>query len=236
MKSFDRQAAAYDAAAFIQRDQAAWLAEWLPDVRAGIALEVAAGPGIFTRQLFPWNGEIIATDASPAMVQQGQIVCPKARWKVCDARQLPELSADWILSSSFLQWMSEPEPLLRHWRTRLAPEGRVLAGIFVHPTLSELTSLASEHTPLNWRSDSDWIDLFEKTGYRVLRAEAQETVYRFPTGLELLRFLHRIGAAPERKIPGTGLRRLARAYDERFSDGQTVPSTWTFLRLEARNR
>jgi hypothetical protein len=48
---FDRRAAQYEQHAPVQREAAAWLAEWLPEKIESPALEVGAGTGLFTRHL-----------------------------------------------------------------------------------------------------------------------------------------------------------------------------------------
>lgn len=233
MESFDRKAHSYESAAFIQNDAAAWLAEWLPTDRCGFALEIAAGTGLFTRRIFPWNGPVLATDASAAMVAQGRHLVPAAQWQIATAAHPPRVSANWIFSSSFLQWVADPEAIFREWKSRLLPDGRILASLFIAPTLPELSSVAPQVTPLPWRTDSEWIRLFENAGFKVSRAEKQTRVYRFSGCLRLLQTLHRSGAAPGRQISGAQLRRIIREYDSRFGSGNEIPSTWTFFRIEA---
>ena len=48
---FDRRAAVYEDHAPVQREAAAWLAEWLPEKIEDPALEAGAGTGLFTRYL-----------------------------------------------------------------------------------------------------------------------------------------------------------------------------------------
>ena len=49
--NFDRRASVYEEHAPVQREAAAWLAEWLPETIGGPVLEVGAGTGLFTRHL-----------------------------------------------------------------------------------------------------------------------------------------------------------------------------------------
>jgi malonyl-CoA O-methyltransferase len=233
MDSFDRAARTYNTHAWVQRDLAQWLAEWLPSARKGLALEVASGTGLFTQKLLPWAGRLIATDASPAMVRQGAAASPEAEWRVAAADDLPAVPADWIFSSSFLQWAQDPDQLLTHWRSRLAPGGRILAGCFVAPTLAELQEVLPDASPLCWRTASEWEDTILHAGLTLIRAEQQTRTYRFSSSLDLFRSLHGVGAAPSRKLAGAALRAVARRYDERFGSKDGVPSTWTLFRFEA---
>ena len=83
---------------------AAWLAEWLPADRCGRALELGAGPGIFTENALPWCGEDLATDISPAMCAAGRAAIPRVAWDVMDAASPQGGPWDWIFTSSILQW------------------------------------------------------------------------------------------------------------------------------------
>lgn len=232
MESFDRAAHRYNTFAFVQRDLAKWLAEWLPVPQVGAALEIAAGTGVFTQQLAQWRGELTATDASPAMVEEGSSTCPFADWKIARADALPGLSANWIFSASYLQWAENPQKILAHWRTRLAPGGRILAGLFISPTLRELYEVLGVGAPLTWRSESDWRQAAEKAGFVIVRTEAADRTYYAPSSLDLLRSLHGTGAAPFRRMNPADLRTRMREYENHCRDEQGVRSTWRFFRLE----
>lgn len=233
MKSFDRAARRYESFAHIQRAMAAWLAEWLPKDRTGTAVEVGAGTGIFTRHLTPWPGRLIATDASTEMMARGNRNCAEAEWRIATADRLPNVSADWIFSSSFLQWVGDSNKLFRHWKTRLEPKGRVLAGLFVAPTLRELYEVLPESAPLQWRTTTEWKTAVQTAGFRVVREEARERVFTFSASIDLLRNLHGIGAAPARRVATADLRQAMREYDVRFGTGEHVHSTWMFYKFEA---
>lgn len=233
MKSFDRAARSYESFGFIQRELAAWLAEWLPVQREGTAIEAGAGTGFFTKHLLPWNGRLLATDASAAMVARGAASEPGAEWLVAPANDLPDVPANWIFSSSFLQWAEEPNDLLRLWKSRLLPGGRILSGLFVAPTLGELASLLPGSTPLQWRTPETWEEMARGAGFTLARAEALERPFVFPSALQLLRTLHGIGATPVRRLPGTALRQAIGQYDAEFAHDGGVRSTWTFFRFEA---
>lgn len=235
MKSFDQAARRYDSFGFIQREMAQWLAEWLPRRRAGRAIEIAAGTGFFTRHVLPWPGEFWATDASAAMIAHGSAGQPQAQWSLAAADDLPDVSVKWIFSSSFLQWPNDPAGLLRHWKTRLAPGGRVLSGLFAAPTLTELTQILPQASPLQWRAPDEWEKILSAAGLTLIRTETSERSFVFPSALDLLRTLHGIGAAPVPRVSGAALREVIRTYDARFADRKGVHSTWTFFRFEAVN-
>lgn len=116
---FNRQAAAYNHYAAIQRDMATWLAQWLPAQKAANArqganfardlrgsplrtlnpadnglhaLDLGAGSGAFTRHLAERYPRVSALDSAPQMLRQGQHALPQAQWLQGDAWTLEPLA------------------------------------------------------------------------------------------------------------------------------------------------
>ncbi len=231
--SFDRAARSYPAHARVQIALADWLAEWLPVRREGAALEIGAGTGLFTRRLLPWRGPLLATDLAPAMCEAGQTALPQANWRTL-AAEAPEGGPwNWIFSSSMLQWAAEPEQIFAAWRDQLAPDGRILAGLFVEETLPELRELIGKPDPLLWRTVEEWRECLNRGGLRVVRDATERRVFRYPSTLSLLRDLHGTGTAPTRRVSPGWLRRLLREYELRHGSADGVCATWTFYRFEA---
>jgi SAM-dependent methyltransferase len=237
--SFNRAASRYRKHAFVQGKMATWLAEWLPTDRSGRALEVGAGPGVFTEKLLPWTGTLLATDISPAMCAAGRQALPEAGWSVMAAEMLEGSGWDWIFCSSMLQWTSRPAKILMGWRERLKPGGRILAGLFVDDTLPEMRAVVGSSGPVRWRSVEAWRADIATAGLRLDRDTVERRVFAYPSALDLWRSLHAVGAAPERRVTVGQLRRWLRDYDERFRASKTrdttpaVNATWTFYRFEA---
>ena len=230
--SFGRAAPTYLAHAGVQQAMADWLAEWLPPQRMGRALELGAGPGTFTRHLLPWSGPLLATDAARTMAAAGRKAWPAARWRTMAAERPAAGPWDWIFSSSMLQWSENPAAVLRAWRGRLAPSGRILAGFFVAGTLSEWGALAGAG-PLAWRTAAEWTALVEAAGLRPLRASTERRIFYHDSAAAFLRSLHGTGAAPRRRFAPAKLRRLLHEYDERHRTARGVSATWQFYRFEA---
>jgi SAM-dependent methyltransferase len=230
--SFERMAPNYLAHAGVQEELAGWLAEWLPRQRTGRALEIGAGPGVFTRRLLPWRGTLLATDGSRAMCAAGRAAWPEATWRTMAAERPLAGPWDWIFSSSMLQWAEDPAAMLAAWRKRLAPRGRILAGFFVAGSLAEWSALAGE-APLRWRTQDDWRTLLKESGLGLLRDGTEiRTVYH-PSAAALLRSLHGTGAAPLRRLSPARLRTLLREYEEGHRTREGVPARWCFFRFEA---
>jgi len=232
-KSFARAAGDYRKHARVQSALADWLVEWLPVERTGRALEVGAGPGVFTQRLLPWNGGLTATDLSPDMCAAGRSALPQVNWQTMSAEAPLAGPWQWIFCSSMLQWAGSPGEVFAAWRDQLAPGGRVLAGLFVSGSLPELQALAGGSAPLTWRAPEEWRGALVRGGLRVLRDEAETRVFEYPSARDFLHTLHGVGATPERRFASGGLRRLLREYEERFDAGSGVRATWTFYRFEA---
>jgi SAM-dependent methyltransferase len=138
-----------------------------------------------------------------------------------------------IISSSMLQWVADPAQVFAAWRKCLAPGGRVLGGVLAAGSLAEWNALAGEASPLAWRTREEWRLHLSGAGFRILRDESQERVFRYPSALALLRSLHDVGAAPHRRYAAGRLRRHLRDYDERFRSPGGVTASWSFYRFEA---
>lgn len=231
--SFERAAATYLAHAAVQTAMAEWLAEWLPARREGRALELGAGPGVFTRLMLPWAGSLTASDLSPAMCAMGRGILPEVRWSVMAAESPQGGPWDWLISSSMLQWAGDPLALFRAWHECLAPGGRVLSGLFVQESLPEWRALAGAEAPLDWRTREDWRAFLIRAGFRIMRDEARRRVFTHPSARAFLRSLHGVGAAPDRRFAAGRLRRLLQDYEMLNGTAQGVKATWTFYRFEA---
>jgi malonyl-CoA O-methyltransferase len=231
--SFGRAAPNYHEHARVQVALADWLAEWLPAKHNGRALEIGAGPGIFTRKLLPWAGALTATDISPAMCAAGRAALPQVDWRVMSAEAPEPGPWDWIFCSSMLQWVTDPEKVFAGWRERLAPGGRLLAGLFIEGSLPEWRAVAGEDSPLAWRQAEEWCACLDRAGLRVVRSEVQSRVFEFPSARAFLRSVHGVGGAPQRRLPLGRLRRLLHDYETRFQAPGGVPATWMFCRIEA---
>jgi SAM-dependent methyltransferase len=234
--NFSRVAANYRHHARVQTALAGWLAEWLPAERTGRALEMGAGPGIFTRHLLPWTGDLVATDISPAMCEVGRAELPHVEWRVGPAEAPPPGPWDWIFCSGMLQWADEPEKVFSAVRNGLRPGGRLLAGLFVEGSLAEWRALAGQASPLVWRQAEEWCACIRRSGLSVTRDEVQSRVFEYSSALVFLRSVHGVGGAPRRAFSPGCLRRLLRDYEARFGATGRVPATWMFCRIEAVRR
>lgn len=232
-RSFGRAAARYREHAQVQDAMAEWLAEWLPADRAGRALELGAGPAVFTERALPWRGTFVATDVSAAMCREGRARVPTIDWRTMPAEAPAGGPWDWMLSASMLQWIADPMRVLLRWREQLAPGGRVLAGLFTAGTLTEVDALLGRDAPIRWRSRAEWRRAIGDAGLRLIRDEEQSRVYTYESALALWRALHGVGAVPERRLTPAQLRRVLRQFDARHTSAAGARVTWMFYRFEA---
>jgi len=228
IQNFDRAVAGYEANSTAQAALAQALAQWIaPGERRGHAVEFGAGTGLFTRQMTLWRGTYHATDAAPQMVQRGKMLASKANWQIADARQPDGLGpADWIFACNLLQWLDEPASVLRSWRKILRPGGQMAVAVLLPGTFEELQTVLPETSPLRWCGAEEWRGLLERAGFSLERMESWKHVEIYPNALTLLRAVHAMGLAPQRKVGAGKLRAALRAYDKKFVGRGGVRATW----------
>jgi malonyl-CoA O-methyltransferase len=231
---FERRAAEYDDHASVQREAAAWLAEWLPAKIEGPAVELGAGTGLFTRHLAARAGGLAATDASPAMVRAGAAAVPSARWSVADATRPPDTHRYlWVFSCSLVQWLPDPAAAFRAWHRFSAPGARLFAGWFIRGTLREFFAACPEASPFLWRDAAEWEDLLARSGWKVERSETRSFRREDKDSAGMLRKIHNSGAAVPRRLGAGRLRRALREHDRAQGNGRGVQTNFEFLRVEA---
>jgi malonyl-CoA O-methyltransferase len=234
---FDRRARDYTRRAKVQRSTAAWLADWLPPRVEGTALELGAGTGLFTRHVVGVCEKLVATDASPRMVETGYAELPGQSWTVAEACQPPAGDTyHWIFTSNLVQWLPDPALAFRNWHDVSAPQARMIAGWFIAGTMADWLALCPESAPFRWRESAEWLALLDETGWEVQRSEARTFVVQHASAAAMLRDLHDIGAVVPRRFSAGRLRRALRAYDATHGGSQVFTTPFVFLRLEAIRR
>ena len=238
MLAFERKASSYHQNSHVQLDSADWLAAWLPpDMRHARCLEFGAGSGNLTKSLTPLFAEVEASDIAPAMVAEGHRLNGGARWTVRDAWQ-PEIPAepkwDLITSASMLQWAPDPAQVISRWARLLRPQGRLLCGIYIRPSLPELGALLPAAYQFRWLEAEDWVTAFTEAGLHVLRHESLTRRYVYPSPQVLMRRLHDTGVMLSGKSLSVGaMKTIFAHYAQRYALPGGVGATWTTLRIEA---
>jgi trans-aconitate methyltransferase len=231
---FDACADTYDANAAPQRAFAARVAGFIQPRPNEEVLELGAGTGALTRHLVAATApkSVLATDVSSAMVALGQASVPEARWEQLDAFQEPLPPASLQVSSGLLQWAENPVRVLQLWRNALAPAGRMVHAFPAEPCLAEWRAIVHE-SPLEWRDETAWLNLFARAGLNIVRKEHWIDYAFFPSSLELVRSLHHSGVTGHARLGAGRLRQALRAYDTRHRESRGVFATWAWLAVEA---
>lgn len=238
--AFGKKADTYDRHAKVQRDAAAWLAEWLPkNCGSESCLEFGCGTGLFTRHLIDHFVHVEATDLESKMVAKCRQALPEVHYKVRDAwsAQADQGSWDFVASSSLLQWAEDPVKTLQHWSNLLYPNQRMLLGFFIEPSLPEMNQvIGSEHSPVHWRSHDNWHAIFKSAELDLLRTECRTERYEYESALHFWKSLHGTGAAVSQHLRPSQMIKFFQEYDTAFKCNVGVYATWTFCRAELRRR
>ena len=247
-RAFERAAAGYDAAAFLQHEVGERLAERLDllrDFRPRRILDAGCGTGALTERLAcRYRGaRVVALDIAPAMLARARRRGPWLRRPACvcgDIEALPLASGrfDLVVSSLALQWCPDLERALAELARVLAPGGLLLLSTFGPDTLRELRAAWAEadgarHTHVNAFADLHEVgDALLRLGLADPVTDAEWITVRYGTVRALMRDLKAIGAhnVTEGRPRGlTGRGRLAaveRAYERlRDADGK-LPATF----------
>ena len=230
---FEERALTYDAHALPQRSFAFKVAQSLQCSPGDQILELGAGTGALTTFLCARPGlQVIATDASPAMVALGKTAVPQAQWRILDAfhETLPLSTIQ--VSSGLLHWALDPVRVLQSWKQALGPGARMLHAVPCQPCLQEWREVLQE-SPVLWRDEGEWLALFAAAGLRVTRKSLWLDRWFFGSALDMVRAMHRSGVTGQARVgPGT-LRAALRSYDSQYRCPGGVWATWAWLAVEA---
>lgn len=193
-------------------------------------LELGAGTGALTRWLA--GAPILATDASASMVECGRLAVPRAKWSVLNAFNEPLPSVALQVSSGLLHWAEDPAAVLSRWKTHLAPGGRMVHALPCEPCLAEWRAFVPE-SPVRWRSEAEWQEIFKRAGLRVTRAQRWTHAAVCSSALEMVRGFHRTGVTGGASIGPARLRQALREFDAKHRVAGGVQATWVWLAVEA---
>jgi len=191
---------------------------------------------ITAREIIDSRGNpTVEVDVRLASGHLGRAAVPSVSWRLMEAGHPLPGPWDWIVSSAMLQWAGNPAEVFSAWRKVLAPNGRIVAGLFLAGSLLEWRTLAGEDAPLTWRTAAEWRAGLVRAGLRIARDETVTKVFKYPSALNFLRSLHGVGAAPERRYTSVVLRRKLSEYGAKFGAGENgeVQASWVFHRFEA---
>lgn len=133
-RSFGAKAMHYDRHAVLQKDIAATLARYLPDVARPTVLEIGCGTGFVTDHLlraYP-EGDFTITDLAPEMIARcaEKYARPGLVFSVLDGQALGnEACYDVIVIGMAAQWFDDPCATLEKLRGNLNPGGRIVYSV-----------------------------------------------------------------------------------------------------------
>ena len=232
--SFGKKVSSYEKHAFVQSDAAAWLAEWIFPLKCKNCLELGAGTGLLTHHLEGKFEHLECSDIEPLMVEFCRKKFPNATHRIRDAWAKQPDAGKWdlVTTSSVLQWAKNPKEVMENWCELLKPDGRIITGLFIKPSLPEMFEVTGGKSPLIWRDAPTWKIIFESAGLKIERMEYNTMRYSYKSALDFWKSIHGIGAAVSRKISPSQMMRFFRNYESKFSDKDGVYATWTFCRVE----
>ncbi len=150
-RAFSSASTSYDEHAVLQREIADRLLAHLSftKLEPKRILDIGCGTGYFTRLLRAKykQAEIVAVDLSEAMVQHTRRAHKRRlpwhgrnQHSTGDAAAMPFKAEqfDLVCSNLAMQWLPEPQQMLREMRRVLAPDGLILFSTFGRRTLNEL--------------------------------------------------------------------------------------------------
>jgi len=150
-RAFHRSATSYDEAAVLQREVADRLVQHLAftKLEPSRILDVGCGTGYCTTLLQQRyrKARIHAVDLAGGMVaaarqrhRGGWLRRRRCRFTIADAQALPfaDASFDLVCSNLVMQWVADPEQMVREMRRVLAPGGLMIFSTFGRRTLAEL--------------------------------------------------------------------------------------------------
>lgn len=101
------------------------------------------------------------------------------------------------------------------------------------PCLTEWRALMPEN-PVQWRSQEDWVRLFERAELKVSRWQSWTYPAHFESAMAMVRSFHLSGVTGRVQVGASRLRQAMRQYDAKHHNSRGVTATWCWLAIEAR--
>jgi malonyl-CoA O-methyltransferase len=252
-RAFESAAATYDAAAVLQHEVCARMAERLDYIRhrPGVVLDAGSGTGnglAPLRKRYP-AAHIIAFDIALAMLRQARAREPW--WRALpglraplsqvagDAERLPFATAslDMIWSNLALQWVNDLPGTLKDMQRALTPGGLLMFSTFGPDTLKELRAAyaGSGHTHVNRFIDMHDIgDMLTGARYADPVVDMEMFTVTYDDVRELMRDLKAIGAhnvtqGRPHALSGKGLLKSVTAGYEPFRRDGKLPASFEVI-------
>ena len=187
-------------------------------------LELGAGTGFLTKELFQFNCNIDAIDISENMINIGRNNLPSVNWMIQDAWNLSlNKKYDYIYSSSLLHWAKNPKNVLKNWKLHLKPDGKIIVFLYTKGTLGDLALLG----PIKWREIEEWQNMFKEAELSIIHEKNKCVHYSYGNKLELLRYVKNTGMYSKNNSNISDVLKWVR---RNFTSSLSVP--WCFYLVE----
>lgn len=244
VRRFSRSASTYEGVAEVQAWLAAALSERIPETAPQTVLECGCGTGLLTRLLVArWPGcTYTASDPAPGMLETARRKCmdPNIRFMEADADRATG-PADWVVSSSALQWSEDLERTLAHLWRQVNPGGGLAFSLMLDGTLREIhderARLFPGAAPARRLPEFDRVCGMRPGDAEVVAEELLVRVLRYPRPREMWVALHGAGVtrgpfAPRPALTPPQLSRLSAALRDRHAaERGAIPLTYSMACL-----
>jgi len=239
---FDQAAINYLRYAHIQKNPAQKIITLLPNYHNnGLILDLGSGPGTFTHSETA-KYATIAYDISLNMLKAG-----KNNLSINgDAHSLPfaDKSISTVISNLMLQWPKHKAHILAEIKRVLLPNGTLIFTTLIQPSLWQLQQAWHEldsvpHT-LEFLSLSQYYQLCQQSGFKVISCQSWENIRYFTNLSELLRHFKLTGTSLPKSNRGQGLggrnilSQLEHIY-AKYKTEQGLPLSYNYLMITAQN-
>lgn len=204
MLAFNRRATTYEQEAFVQKQMAIHLANYISEnIPCQNVLEFGCGTALLTElllQKLPIK-KLLLNDLSPEMLQVAlQKIAPYQKKSPLSIEtniapiedfSFPLASFDLIASSATLQWITKVDSLLAKIAQALKPKAFLLLSSFGEKNLWQLRKLTGrglDYIPLEPLKTQ-----IEKAGLKLIKAQEEEVIKYFPSMKKLFRHLQLTG-------------------------------------------
>ncbi|WP_029914625.1 methyltransferase domain-containing protein [Pelobacter seleniigenes] len=235
-RSFDRAAASYRQAATVQAEAAAKLAALLDMKHCRTVLEIGSGDGLFTEKLVDRVKieTLLTLDIARApLLRLPAHLAPHRIQADAEALPIRPGSIDLLVSSSSLQWLSQPEQSIPRLLSCLRPGGTFLFALFCRGTFAEMAQLNQSSGfgrvyPLP--GEQQFLQLLQRTTRQTVTMQAETVIRSYPDVMTLLHTQQATGAGYSghgRAGGRAALQAFIRSYEQEFAnqDG-TIPASY----------
>jgi ubiquinone/menaquinone biosynthesis C-methylase UbiE len=238
VRRFSRSAATYEGVAEVQAWLASALSDRIPERAPKAVLECGCGTGLLTRILAErWpDCAYAATDPAPGMLETARQKCPAPNLRFAEAdADHAEGPADWVVSSSALQWSEALDRTLAHLWRQVNPGGGLAFSLMLDGTLREIHEerdrLFPGAAPARRLPEFDRVCGMRPGDAEVVVEEFLVRVLHYPRPREMWVALHGAGVtrgpfAPRPALTPAQLSRLSAALRDRHANLGAIPLTY----------